>query len=66
MPLAWYLLLNGHSHEHVYFTYRAVLLTVVNVPIILQKLPEPQKIEGENNETIITHMLCTMQRILRR
>lgn len=66
MPFIWYLLLNQHSYTHICFTYRSLLILLINIPIILQKLPEPPKIEGENNETIITHMLCTMQRILHR
>lgn len=66
MPLTWYFVLKGHSYQHTYFTYRAQLLLLVNIPIALQKLSEPQEIKGENNETIITHMLRTMQRILHR
>lgn len=43
MPFAWYFVLRGHSWEHAYFTYRALTLSLICIPLMFTKLLEGRK-----------------------
>lgn len=43
MPIAWYVALKSHSYRHNFFTYRALLLVLVTIPIIAYKLTDMKK-----------------------
>lgn len=43
MPFAWYLVLSGHSYQHAPFTYRALLLLLTSMSLIILKLSEGEK-----------------------
>lgn len=43
MPIVWYIVLKSHSYRHNFFTYRALLLVLIAIPIIGYKLTDSRK-----------------------
>ena len=37
-PFIWYLVIKNHSYVHAFFTYRNLLLTIIALPIGIDKL----------------------------
>ena len=42
MPFVWYFVLRGHSWEHAFFTYRALTLALICIPLMLFKAVEKE------------------------
>ena len=60
MPFAWYLVFVEHSNQHVPFTYRALLLLLTSLSIIILKISEGKEynfLENIKNNQMIKKLM---------
>lgn len=64
MPFAWYLVFVEHSNQHVPFTYRALLLLLTSLSIIILKMSEGKEynfLENIKNNPMIKKLLAKIR-----
>lgn len=51
-PLVWFYVIRAHSFLHAFFTYRNMIILVMNIPIIILTLFSKEKTEDNNSQKL--------------